>query len=94
MEQNYLIIENNIVTNIVVWDGGSDWTPPADSIHLAQATTPAKIWVLNADKTDFDLVTVEGAGEMGFTWDGSVLSTNQPKPNVPVQPKAAGVTTL
>jgi hypothetical protein len=28
---NYAIIENGVVTNIVVWDGGDDWTPPAGS---------------------------------------------------------------
>ena len=43
--QNYLIVEAHIVTNNVVWDGDvNTWTPPADSIQLIQATTPAMIW--------------------------------------------------
>jgi len=28
---NYAIIENGVVTNTVVWDGESDWTPVAGS---------------------------------------------------------------
>ena len=78
--QNYLIIENNIVTNIVVWDGGPDWIPPADSIQLVQSTTPAMVWILNSDKTDFVLSEVMGAGDIGFTWNGTVCTTNQTKP--------------
>ena len=78
--QNYLIIENNIVTNIVVWDGGPDWIPPTDSIQLVQSTTPAMVWILNSDKTDFVLSEVVGVAEIGFTWNGTVCTTNQTKP--------------
>ena len=82
--QNYLIVEANIVTNNVVWDGDvNTWTPPADSIQLIQATTPAMVWELNADKTDYVLTEQVGAGDIGFTWDGTVLTTNQPKPSIP-----------
>lgn len=28
MNQSYAIVEKGVVTNIVVWDGESDWTPP------------------------------------------------------------------
>ena len=94
MTQNYLIIEDNVVTNYVVWDGGSDWTPPVNSIQLVQADTPAKIWVLNADKTDYELVEQQSAGDIGYTWDGVVLTTNAPKPTIPVQPTASGITTI
>lgn len=81
--QQYLIIENNIVTNLVVWNGDTtQWTPPQGSVALVQATTPAMIWQLNADKTDYVLTEVIGAGQIGFTWDGTVLTTNQPKPTV------------
>jgi hypothetical protein len=48
-----------------------------------QATTPAIIWELNLDKTDYVLVEVMGIGDIGFTWDGTVLTTNQPKPEAP-----------
>jgi hypothetical protein len=92
--QNYLIIENNIVTNVVVWDGGSDWTPPAESIQLIQATTPAMVWQLNNGV--YSLVQIVGAGDIGFTWDGTVLTTNEPQPVVPpasAQPKTTGTTT-
>ena len=90
--QNYLIVEANIVTNNVVWDGDvNTWTPPADSIQLIQATTPAMVWVgtkvENLPATipptytiTYNLEEVVGAGDIGFTWNGTVLTTNQPKP--------------
>ena len=94
VEQNYLIIEQNIVTNVVVWNGDtSQWTPPQGSIALVQATIPAKIWqpVLTDGKvTDWILVEVLGAGDIGFTWDGSILTTNKPKPIIPQQPITSG----
>ena len=85
--QNYLIIENNIVTNDVVWDGNTEtWTPPANSLTLVQSTTPAMVWTSNADYTVFTLTEQIGAGQIGFTWDGTVLTTNQPQPQ-PLVPK-------
>ena len=93
--QNYLIIEQNVVVNIVIWDGDTaQWTPPEGSIALVQATTPAMVWVLNADKTDFVLTEQMGAGSMGFTWDGTNCITNEPKPEVPVQPVTTGTQVL
>jgi hypothetical protein len=94
VEQNYLIIEQNIVTNVVVWNGDtSQWTPPQGSIALVQATTPAMVWELNADKTDYVLTEQVGAGAIGFTWDGTNCVTNQPKPTVPTQPVTTGTVT-
>ena len=85
--QNYLIVENNIVTNDVVWDGNTEtWQPPTDSIQLIQNTTLAMIWepvVVDNKVTDYVLVEQIGAGAIGFTWDGSVLTTDQPKPVIP-----------
>jgi hypothetical protein len=90
--QNYLIIENNVVTNNVVWDGDvNTWTPPADSIQLVQATTPAIVWVgapveiqppttPPTYKIEYTLQEEMGAGTIGFTWDGAVLTTNEPQP--------------
>lgn len=77
------MVENNVVTNVCVWDGDSDtWTPPADATMLIQATTPAMVWQLNADKTDWVLTKVIGSGAIGFSWDGSVVTTNQLKPTL------------
>ena len=79
--QNYLIVENNVVTNNVLWDGNPNtWQPPLDSIQLVQSTTPALVWVLNADQTDYVLGEQIGVGQIGFTWNGSILTTNQQKP--------------
>jgi hypothetical protein len=84
--QNYLIVESNIVTNIVLWDGDTHtWMPPVNSIQLVQATTPALIWELASDMTDYVLTEVVGAGQIGFTWDGTILTTNQPKPTVTIE---------
>jgi len=93
--QNYLIIESNVVTNNVVWDGNPNtWQPPAGSIQVVQATTPAMIWqpIYETDPTtekeiivDFVLESQLGAGDIGFTWNGSVLTTNKPKPPVQTQ---------
>lgn len=79
--QNYLIIENNVVTNVVMWDGNTaDWTPPANSIQLVQSEVPAMVWTIPTATVSSVLEQVVGAGGIGFTWDGSVLTTNQPQP--------------
>ena len=95
--QNYLQVESNVVTNIVVWDGDTNtWQPPADATMLVQATTPAMVWqaILTDGKiTGWQLVEVIGAGLIGFTWNGTVLTTNEPEPAIPVQPKSTGTTT-
>jgi hypothetical protein len=97
--QNYLVVENNTVTNIVVWDGNTQtWAPPADATMLVQATTPTKVWGLNPDGPGIILVNQIGGGQIGFTWDGSALTTNEPKPEprppAADQPVTTGTTTL
>ena len=83
--QNYLVIESNVVTNIVVWDGDTNtWQPPADATMLVQATTPAMVWESNHATPPAWVLTEEmGQGQIDFTWNGSVLTTNQPEPTVP-----------
>ena len=90
--QNYLVIENNVVSNVCVWDGDiNTWTPPSDATMLIQADTNAMVWELNTDKTAYVLTEVLGAGAIGFTWDGSVLTTNEPQPEPPKpQPVTSG----
>ena len=89
--QNYLIIENNVVTNCAEWDGNTQiWTPPADSIQLIQSNVPAMLWQFNEDKTDYVLVEFIGYGDIGFTWDGTVLTTNEPQPAPVTQPTVNG----
>lgn len=94
--QNYLIIEQNVVTNVCVWNGDTtQWTPPQGSIALVQSTTIALLWALNKDLTPPDYVLKEfvGAGDIGFTWDGTALTTNQEKPPTPIQPVVDGIQT-
>lgn len=79
--KDYLIIENNVVTNTVMWDGGNEWTPPVDSVQLVKDITPAIVWVYNENLNNYELKEVIGAGCINFTWNGSVLMTNEPDPN-------------
>ena len=92
--QNYLIVEANVVTNNVVWDGNTQtWTPPADSIQLIQATTPAMVWeavIVDGKITDYVLTEQIGAGSIGFTWDGTNCITNESKPSMLAQTPAGG----
>lgn len=83
MNENYLIIQDNVVTNVCVWDGNPDtWTPPQGATMLVQATTPAVVWVWNEQINDTELKEVMGMAATGFTWDGIKCTTNQPKPQV------------
>jgi hypothetical protein len=102
--ENYLMIQNNIVTNVCVWNGNpQDWTPPENATMLVQATTPAMVWVNVAPVTnpptpqDYELKEVLGAGAINFTWDGTVVTTNEPKPTPasasPNQPTTTGTQT-
>lgn len=94
INQNYLIIQNNVVTNIIVWNGDTSiWTPPADSIQLVEKDTPLLLWspVYGTDPItekqiiiDWILTQQTGFIEIGFTWNGAECITNAPKPLVPV----------
>ena len=96
VDQNYLIIESNVVSNVCVWNGDTtQWTPPQGSIALIQATTPAMVWqpvIVDGKVTDWVLGEQIGAGAIGFTWDGTVVTTNEPQPTVPTQPTTTGTT--
>ena len=94
--QNYYMVNEstNICDNVVVWDGDTNtWTPPQDYLMLAQDTTQCKNWGWNDAISDWELV-VRGEGSIGFTWDGTYLITNEPKPDPIVQPIVDGAQTL
>jgi len=81
--QNYCMVNEatNVCDNVVVWDGNPNtWAPPAGYLMLVQATTPAKnwVWIDNAW-----VIEVSGEGQIGFTWDGTYLITNEPQPTKP-----------
>ena len=88
--QQYLMIPtaNNVVENTCMWDGDvNTWKPPEDTLMLIQADIPAMIWeavVVDKKVTDYVLAEQLGQANIGFTWDGTVCTTNQPKPTVPV----------
>jgi hypothetical protein len=85
--QNYLLIENNVITNVCLWDGNTEtWTPPSDATMLIQSTTPVIVWkpiIIDNKITDYVLAESIGVGNIGFTWDGTVCTTNEPKPAIP-----------
>lgn len=93
--QNYLMIENNVVTNVCVWDGNTQtWTPPADATMLPQATTLALVWLWDQAISDWVLAQEMGQGQIGFTWNGTEFVTNEQKPQPPVQPTTTGTQEL
>jgi hypothetical protein len=82
--QGYLQIQNNVVTNTVEWDGNPNtWTPPADATMLVQSTTPAMLWNYDYTNKVWFLEEFMGCGNIGFTWDGSVVTTYELKPTEP-----------
>jgi len=93
--QQYFVVESNVVTNSVMWDGDvNTWQPPTNSTMLIRSDTEAKVWAYDKVSNSYVLTTVLGAGGVGFTWDGSVLTTNEPQPAPPkAQPIATGTTT-
>lgn len=82
------MIQENVVTNICVWDGDiTSWQPPTDAMMLLQANTPTKIWGVNQDETDYVLVNSIGDADIGFTYENGICITNQEKPLIPTEEK-------
>lgn len=93
--QQYFVVENNVVINTVMWDGNTqDWQPPADATMLVSETTPAMVWKVDKATNEYVLKEIMGVGQIGFTWDGTVLTTNEPQPPKPsAQPTTNGTVT-
>jgi hypothetical protein len=86
--QNYLLINTSITPetcdNVVVWDGDTNtWSPPEGHIALLQETTPSKDWSWDATSNTWVLAESIGGGQIGYTWDGVTLTTNDPQPQDP-----------
>ena len=97
--QNYLVIQDNVVTNIVLWDGNTDsWNPPSNATMLIQATTPVLDWLWNEILMDYELVEIVGElANIGYTYNGNDCVTNEPKPLPPpdtTQPTTEGTQEL
>lgn len=79
--KDYLMIQENVVTNICVWDGNANsWQPPLDATMLVKETTATKVWVINYSLKEYELIESVGDADIGFNWDGVFCNTNQPKP--------------
>lgn len=95
--QSYCMVntETNICDNVCVWDGNPNtWTPPTNYLMLVQATTPAKVWERDVATETWVLGVQMGEGQIGFTWDGTYLTTDQVQPTIVVQPTTTGAQTL
>lgn len=95
--QNYLMINEstNVVDNVCLWDGNPDtWQPPAGYLMLIQATTMAVVWIWDNAIKDWVLAQQIGAGQIGYTWNGTECITNEPKPDPTLQPAVQGTQTL
>jgi hypothetical protein len=91
MESYFLInTSSNIVENTIDWDGNNSWSAIDNYIVIPRNTTPAKVWLPNEETRNFDLVTVVGAGDIGFIWNGTFLMTNKAQPE-PLQTDAQTV---
>lgn len=86
----------NTVDNVCLWDGNLDtWQPPTGYLMLIDDITPAKIWSWNKDQEIWVLVVQNGAGGIGFTWDGTYLTTPESMPPNPKnQPATQGTQNL
>jgi hypothetical protein len=87
--QNYCMVNEatNVCDNVVLWDGNTEtWTPPAGYLMLPQTSTPAKTWVWTVDAW---VLAIEGQGQIGYTWDGTYLITNEPQPTQPMPVEGA-----
>ena len=100
-DKNYLMLNDaeNTIDNSCVWNGDENiWKPPSGYTLFDQEITSALVWQLLDKNTEYVLVEVVGAGEIGFTYNGSCLVTNKPQPKVPVaapdQPITTGTQTL
>lgn len=98
--KNYCIINSeNVCENIILWDGNTDkWQPPLGYTMLLQETTPSKIWGINSNRTDYEMIDSVGDGSIGFTWNGTHLITNEIKPVIENlsqnQPISSGTQTI
>jgi hypothetical protein len=86
-DKKYLIIQNNVVVNLVVWNGDvNTWTPPSGSIALIQESTLARVWRPDQTTQQYVLQAILGEGGVDFTWDGTILTTYEPQPEWDVIP--------
>lgn len=76
----------NTIDSDIIWNGDTNiWQPPSGYTMLQNSTTPSMVWRLDNNQVDFVLTEVYGVGSAGFVWDGSVLTTNEPKPDPQLQ---------
>jgi hypothetical protein len=97
--QEYLMVDEstNIVYSTCIWDGDTNtWQPPANTLMLITATTPAMVWepvIVDGKITDYVLTEEIGAGQVEFTWNGTAVVTNLAKPSIPTNLETTGTTT-
>ena len=83
--QTYFVINTSVdpavCENICVWDGNTEtWNPGQDYITIPVEGTNALVWSYEKSSNSFILVECDGGGKVGYTWNGTNLVTNVPKP--------------
>jgi hypothetical protein len=93
--ENYLIIDqNNVVTNIVLWDGNiNTWQPPEGCLWEINSQTIAYIWEVPDPEQSKEvvLIPVLGASDIGFIWNPTDKTTTTNKPKPPTPPQTLGL---
>jgi hypothetical protein len=87
MNESYFLINTQtnpqICENVIIWNGDKNiWNPPAGYILLLQKETLCHDWKWNSNSSAWELTEL-GIGGIGFTWDGTKLTTNEPQPTEP-----------
>ena len=78
--KEYLMIYENVVSNLVIWNGDTlQWQPPNDVIMLVLEDTKTKVWKLN-EEGKYELTESIGDALIGYAYDGGFCITNEPKP--------------
>lgn len=63
MADRYALVRNSLVENVVEWDGGDQWTPPADILAV---------------RLDLRLSTHKACGP-GYTYEGGTFTAPAPR---------------
>jgi hypothetical protein len=54
MVNTYAIVEGGIVTNVILWDGEADWTPPVGStVNLLPEGSPVGVGYTTSDGVSY-----------------------------------------
>lgn len=92
MNKYAIINQSNIVENIIVWDGVSQWSPPEGCTLVPIENANCIVWITNEDGTHQQVEAI-GAVSRDAVWDGQKFVNPEPPPP-PEQPQTSGTQEL